>query len=447
MPDTYPERSDGGGVEPAARRAPRSVAETGLPFLFLVELLVKIMFLRGQITLPALSSHVKLGANVLEPLLTFMRAEKLCEARRDGSSGTDADLSYQLGDQGRLRAADYLRRNAYSGPAPVNLADYSNQVLAQSVAHMHVTRERVMREFRDVVASTAVLDQLGAAMNSGRALFFHGPAGSGKSYLAERLNGLLSGAIALPHAVMVDGEVLPFLDPMLHTLSGEAPPADPRWVRALRPAVLTGGELTLDMLDLQFDPGARLYQAPPHLKANNGIFIIDDLGRQRCSPGELMNRWIVPMARHIDFLSLHTGYKFAVPFDVIVVFSSNLAPQELADDSFLRRIGYKIHVGPLSAYHYLAVFRSTCAQLGINFDESAYACLLHLHDLHKRPLLACYPRDILAQICDKARYDDLPAQLTPEVLQWAWNNYFGSDDILASTHTGSATVQHKGEAK
>ena len=447
MPDTYPERSDGGGIEPAAKRAPRNVTETGLPFLFLVELLVKILFQRGQITLPALSSHVKLGAGVLEPLLTFMRSEKLCEARRDGISGTDADLSYQLGDLGRLRAAEYIRRNAYSGPAPVNLADYSNQVLAQSVAHMHVTRDNVMREFREVVASTTVLDQLGAAMNSGRALFFHGPAGSGKSYLAERLNGLLSGSIALPHAVMVDGEVLPFLDPMLHTLTNDTPPPDQRWVRAQRPAVLTGGELTLDMLDLQFDPGARLYQAPLHLKANNGIFIIDDLGRQRCSPVELMNRWIVPMARHIDYLTLHTGYKFPVPFDVIVVFSSNLAPQHLADDSFLRRIGYKIHVGPLSAYHYLAVFRNTCAQLGINFDEASYACLLHMHSLSQRPLLACYPRDILAQVCDKARYEDCPAQLEPEVLQWAWNNYFGSDDNFAGTHTGSATVQHKGEAK
>ena len=289
---------------------------------------------------------------------------------------------------------------------------------------------------------------LGAAMNSGRALFFHGPAGSGKSYLAERLNGLLSGAIALPHAVMVDGEVLPFLDPMLHTLSRGGPvPSDPRWVRAERPAVLTGGELTLDMLDLQFDQGNRLYQAPPHLKANNGIFIIDDLGRQRCSPVELMNRWIVPMARHIDYLSLHTGYKFPVPFDVIVVFSSNLAPQHLADDSFLRRIGYKIHVGPLSAYHYLAVFRSTCAQLGINFDEASYTYLLHLHSQYGRPLLACYPRDILAQVCDQARYEDHAAQLNPEVLFWAWQNYFGSDDDLASTHNGPAAVQHKGEAK
>ena len=160
-----------------------------------------------------------------------------------------------------------------------------------------------------------------------------------------------------------------------------------------------------------------------------------------------MNRWIVPMARHIDYLSLHTGYKFPVPFDVIVVFSSNLAPQQLADDSFLRRIGYKIHVGALSAYHYLAVFRSTCAQLGINFDEASYTYLLHLHSQYGRPLLACYPRDILAQICDQARYEDHAAQLSPEVLFWAWKNYFGSDDDLASTHNGPVAVQHKGEAK
>ena len=425
MPDTYPEEPANGSIMPAAMRAPRTVAETGLPFLFLVELLVKVMFLRGQISLPALSAHVKLGASVLEPLLTFMRAEKLCEVQRTGYSGTDADQQYHLGDQGRLRAADYLRRNAYSGPAPVTLADYSAQVLAQSVARMQVTRETVLQQFHTVVASAAVLDQLGAAMNSGRALLLHGPAGSGKTYLAERLHGLLSGTIALPHAVMVDGEVLPFLDPMLHTLSrGGSVPSDPRWVRAQRPAVLTGGELTLDMLDLQFDQGTRLYQAPLHLKANNGIFIIDDLGRQRCSPVELMNRWIVPMARHIDYLSLHTGYKFPVPFDVIVVFSSNLAPQHLTDDSFLRRIGYKIHVGPLSAYHYLDVFRSTCAQLGINFDAASYAYLLHLHSQYQRPLLACYPRDIVRQIHELAIYEGRPAELDEGALDWAWNNYF-----------------------
>jgi len=448
MPDNYPEAPADGSVMPAAMRAPRNVNDTGLPFLFLVELLMKVIFQRGQISLPALSAHVKLGAGVLEPLLAFMRAEKLCEVQRNGNSGTDADLHYHLVDQGRLRAADYLRRNAYSGPAPVTLADYSAQVQAQSVARMQVTRDIVQRQFAEVVVSPQILDQLGCAMNSGRALFLHGPAGSGKTYLAERLHGLLSGAIALPYAVMVDGEVLPFLDPMLHSLASDAPvPPDPRWIRALRPTVLTGGELTLDMLDLQFDPGSRLYQAPPHLKANNGIFIIDDLGRQRCSPVELMNRWIVPMARRIDYLSLHTGYKFPVPFDVIVVFSSNMAPQHLADDSFLRRIGYKIHVGALNDQQYETVFRHVCQQFGMEFNHAAYDSLLQLHVQHGRQLLACYPRDILAQLCDVARYDSRTPRLEIKTLRWAWDNYFGTADGSDGIQNGPAAVQHEGVSK
>ncbi|MDC8759247.1 ATP-binding protein [Janthinobacterium fluminis] len=422
-----------GDAGPAAARAPASVEETGLPFLFLVELISKVLFLRGQVRLPALSAHLKLSVSVLDPLIAFMRSEKLCEVNRLGGSGTDADLNYQLSDGGRTRAAEYLRRNAYSGPAPVTLADYNAQVAAQSVARMHITRADVAAEFGDLVVAPNVLEQLGAAMNSGRAVFLHGPAGSGKTYLAERLSGLLNGAIALPHAIMIEGEVVPFYDPMVHALVAEEPsedfdrraPQDRRWVRAARPAVLTGGELTLDMLDLQFDPGARLYQAPPHLKANNGIFIIDDLGRQRCSPVELMNRWIVPMARHVDYLSLHTGYKFPVPFDVIVVFSSNFPPEQLADGSFLRRIGYKIHVGAMTPDQYETIFRRVCAYYAMAFDAEVFAYLLHdLHAAEERPLLACYPRDILAQVSDLARYEGREARLDRTVLAWAWNNYF-----------------------
>ena len=418
---------------PASVRAPRSVEETGLPFLFLIELIVKVLFLRGQVSLPALSAHLKLSVSVLTPLIAFMRSEKLCEVSRLGGSGTDADLTYQLSDAGRLRAAEYMRRNAYSGAAPVTLADYSAQVAAQSVAHMHVRRADVAAEFGDLVVGDGVLDQIGAAMNSGRALFLHGPAGSGKTYLAERLAGLLKGSIALPHAIMIEGEVVPFYDPMVHrAVAVEAVDGfdrrgvrDERWIRATRPAVLTGGELTLDMLDLQFDPGARLYQAPPHLKANNGIFIIDDLGRQRCSPVELMNRWIVPMARHLDYLSLHTGYKFPVPFDVIVAFSSNFPPEQLADGSFLRRIGYKIHVGALAPAQYETIFRRVCAHYAIAFDADAFAYLLgELHAKDERPLLACYPRDILAQVSDLARYEHRAARLDRAALAWAWNNYF-----------------------
>jgi hypothetical protein len=202
-------------------------------------------------------------------------------------------------------------------------------------------------------------------------------------------------------------------------------PRDLRWPRSQRPAVLTGGELTLEMLDLRFDPASRLYLAPPHLKANGGIFIIDDLGRQRCTPGELMNRWIVPMDRRLDYLTLQNGYKFPVPFDMAVVFSSNLTPDALDDAAFLRRLGYKIHVGPLNAAQYESVFRQQCVALGIAWQAESFRYLRdQLHARQQQPLMACHPRDLLGQVCDLARYEGRSPQLSPEVLDWAWKNYF-----------------------
>jgi hypothetical protein len=416
--------------------APRTVDETGLPFLFLVELVSKVLFLRGQVRLTELSAHLKLTAGVLDALIIFMRAEKLCEVGRRGGSGTDADLTYNLTDIGRARAAELLNRNGYAGPAPVTLATYHAQVEAQSVAQMRVTREHMENAFNGIVVNRTVMKQLGAAMNSRRAIFVHGPAGSGKTYLAERLVGLLKGNIFVPYAILVDGEVVQVYDPTVHRAADSAPeesmdafhkhmPIDARWVLSKRPAVLTGGELTIDMLDLRFDPATRFYQAPPHLKANNGIFVIDDLGRQRCSAVELMNRWIVPMDRHVDFLSLHTGHKFLVPFDVIVVFSSNFPPEQLADGSFLRRLGYKIHVGTLAEAQYKSIFQKACEQYEIPYSEDAFKYLLQEHH-HKegRPLLACYPRDILTQIRDLALYEGGSPSLDKQGLDWAWNNYF-----------------------
>ncbi|WP_229262400.1 ATP-binding protein [Duganella guangzhouensis] len=422
---------------PAEARAPRTTDETGLPFLFLVELLSKVLFQRGQVRLPELASHLKLSISVITPLVTHLRSEKLCEVTRSGGSGTDADLTYHLTEAGMQRAVACLNRNSYAGPAPVTLANYVAQVEAQSVRHLHVTREDVQASFHDVVASPQVLDQMGAAMNSGRAIFIYGLAGSGKTYLAERLCGLLHGAVAVPYAIMIDGEVVPFYDPVQHRpLAGAAAPADEggdllrtldaRWVRGLqRPTALTGGELTLEMLDLRFDPNTRLYQAPPHLKANNGIFIIDDLGRQRCSPLELMNRWIVPMDRGVDYLSLHTGLVFQVPFDVVVVFSSNFLPERLSDGAFLRRLGYKIEVPPHPPAEYELLFRQACAQYGIAFDAAAFHYLLTgLHAKDETPLLACYPRDLIRQVRDLARYESTPPTLNQRALDWAWHNYF-----------------------
>ncbi len=422
---------------PADARAPRSVEETGLSFLFLTELVLKVLFQRGQVRLPELAVHIKLSISVITPLVTFLRNEKLCEVTRSGHSGTDADLTYHLTDAGALRATACLNRNAYAGPAPVTLAAYVAQVNVQSVRNLHVTRADVMQAYRDVVASPLVLDQMGAAMNSGRAIFIYGQAGSGKTFLAERLCGLLHGSIAVPYAIMIDAEVVPFYDPVQHQPAAElaaereAEPErhrtlDARWVRGVqRPAALTGGELTLEMLDLRFDSNTRLYQAPPHLKANNGIFIIDDLGRQRCSPLELMNRWIVPMDRGVDYLSLHTGLVFQVPFDVVVVFSSNFLPERLSDGAFLRRLGYKIEVPPQTQAEYEQLFRQACAQYGMEFDVDAFAYLLSEHHAKdETPLLACYPRDLVRQVRDLARYENTTPRVDRRALDWAWTNYF-----------------------
>lgn len=418
-----------------AKRAPHSPEETGLPFLFLVELVTKVLFLRGQIRLLDLSAHLKLGASVIDPIIAFIRAEKLCEVARRGGSNTDADLTFTLTETGRRRAAEFLNRSAYAGPAPIALSDYCSQVEAQSVAHMHVVREDIAREFEGIVVKPAVLEQFGAAMNSGRAIFIHGPAGSGKTFLAGRLSGLLKGHIWVPYAVLVDGEVVQIHDPAVHheapgdtrqaSILDKRDAPDPRWVRCKRPAVLTGGELTLTMLELQFDPGTRYYQAPPHLKANNGIFIIDDLGRQRCSPAELINRWIVPLDRRIDHLALHTGHKFTVPFDVVVVFSSNFPPDQLADGAFLRRMGYKILVGEQAESAYERIFRQACERCGVPYSDDAFRYLLtQWHAKEGRALLACYPHDIVSQVRDLARYEGTAPVLNARVLDWAWKNYF-----------------------
>jgi hypothetical protein len=276
-------------------------------------------------------------------------------------------------------------------------------------------------------------------MNSRRALLLYGLAGSGKTHLAERLPDVLSGAIAVPHALMVDGEAIAIFDPVAHRPlheqadggagfdRGSAP--DMRWVRGLRrPASLAGGELTLDALDLCFDPHTRMYGAPPHLKSNNGIVIIDDLGRQKCPPDALMNRWIVPLDRGVDYLTLHTGRSFEVPFDVIVVFSSNFVPQRLSDSAFLRRLGYKIEVPPASPSEYAQLFRQACAEADVAFTDDVFDYLLDCHRCRGVPLLACYPRDLVRQMRDVARYEGRAEELSRQTLDWAWNNYFAVGD-------------------
>jgi DNA-binding PadR family transcriptional regulator len=421
---------------PPLPRAPQRVEDTGLDIAFLVELLTKILYMRGQLRLPDLAAHSKLSPGLLEPVLTFMRSERLCEMARRGE--TDGTMAYSLSDLGRARAGDFLQRSQYAGPAPVTLESYVKQVQKQSITDMGVTREKLHQAFSGIVIKEQLRNQFGAAMNSGRAIFVYGPAGSGKTYTAERLVGLLSGNVAVPYAIEVDNEIIQVFDPMVHepvnvektgaSLLDLGKTDDVRWVLCRRPVVLTGAELTLSMVDLEFDRRSHFYQAPPQVKANNGLFIVDDLGRQLVSPQDLMNRWIVPLDRHVDYLALHTGKKFMVPFDVIVVFSSNLKPSKLADEAFLRRLGYKIYVGPLDEAEYRGIFMQVCEQTKIPFSEEGYRYLVgELHQKHEKPLLACLPRDILCQVRDIARFDGVKPELTRELLDWAWGNYFARD--------------------
>lgn len=432
-------------AEPANLRyapaLPANIEDTGLGFAFLVDLLLKIMFLGGQLRLKDLSARSKLPAAVIDPLLVFLRGERLCQVPQRGAA--DVDIAYALTELGRLRAEDALKKSQYVGPAPVTHASYLAQVAAQSVHGMGITREMLLQTFDGIVIEAATLDVFGAALNSGRAIFVFGPSGSGKTFITEKLAGALQGHVYVPHAILVDGEVIQILDPLVHQPVDNAPRKivsldrmechDGRWVLCHRPVVLTGSELTLRMLDMDFDPTTRLYNAPPQVKANNGLCIVDDLGRQLVAPRELMNRWIVALDRRMDYMALHTGHKFPMPFDVIVIFSTNLNPAELADEAFMRRLSYKIHLGALDEAQYGAVVRQACERHGVVFSAAGLEYLIReCHQREQRPLLACVPWDIVGQIRDRAVYEGGEPDLSPARLRWAWDNYFPRPPLTAA---------------
>jgi hypothetical protein len=323
----------------------------------------------------------------------------------------------------------------------VTLPEYMTQVHEQSQGLAPVRAERLQQAMTGMVMEPARLPTLGAALNSGKAIYLYGDSGVGKTMLAEHMVKALEGHIWIPHAVYVDGEVIQVFDPIVHRRVPVAAlperglardlAADGRWVRAERPVVMAGGELTLETLDLAYDAHTRVHVAPPQMKANNGIFVIDDLGRQRVSAHALMDRWIVPLDRHLDYLRLQTGAKFAVPFDVRVVFSSNMAPDQLVDAAFARRLGYKIHLVAMDAASYRSVVAQACEKTGVPPDAAAIDHLVNnLHPRDAQPYLPCVPFDVISKIADRARYLEQPARMTPELLNWAWHTYFGADTCV-----------------
>ena len=424
---------------------PKSLRETGLERQLVVELIAKLMFVGGKTHLSVLTTRLRLSINVLREVLDFMVTEQMAEVAWRGES--DVDVQYQLTGAGKQRAGAFLERCAYVGAAPVTLDAYRAMVARQSwqAQEQRVATDDLAAVLGGAHAGPGMLDVVGAALHSGRSLLLYGPPGSGKSTLALQLGQLLHGLVAVPYAIVAGQDIIQLYDPAQHL-----PPApqhvsharqalerrstDIRWVLCQRPVIHVGAELDAGMLELRQDASGGCYQAPAHVRANNGMLIVDDLGRQRLGAPELLTRLMQPLARGVDQLSLPGGVHIGVPFDSALVLATNLAPGELLDAALLRRIGYKVRVGPLADSAYRALFRQQCRVAGIAFDELALNYLMQqLHGAQGRPLLASYPHELLARIADFAGFAGSDAQLTVASVEQAWNSLFASCDMPAAS--------------
>ena len=412
---------------------PKSVRETGLERSLIVELVAKSMFAIGKMHLPVLTGKLRLSINVLREVLGFMLAEQLVEVASRGDS--DLDVNYQLTGNGKLRAADFLARCRYAGAAPVTLQAYREMVLRQSSRHQmssRVNAAQIAAAFAEDSIDPAVRDLVGAALQSSHSMLLYGPSGSGKTQLARTLGQLQQGAVAVPHAILVDQDIVLVYDPLLH-LAPTTPArqgedrrsSDARWALCRRPLIQVGAELSADMLDLRYDATGGVYHAPPHFMANNGMLLVDDLGRQRMPGADLLNRWSAPLDTGADHLTLVGGHKIGVPFDVTLVFATNLAPHLLLDDSLMRRVAWKIEVGALAEAHYRALFRRQCRLTRIACEDAVLDHLITcLHPSSGRALLASYPRELLGRIADFASFAGVQPRLTVPALEQAWTSMF-----------------------
>jgi len=417
-----------------APEAPETVEETGIRHAILEDLALKILCVAGPLSLRELSDHIRLRFSVVNELLRRLRTEQLCEV-----TGMHANIpQVAITSAGRSRALELLSLNHYTGSAPVSLESYVRRVQQQSVRNTEIHPPDVQRALSHLVIDPKTMRKLGAALNSGTSIFLHGPSGTGKTSIATALSSVMSlDQIWVPYAIEVDGQIIAVHDPNVHPKVSEAetPTTDPRWVLCHRPAVLVGGELTIDMLELQLNPVAKYYTAPAQMKANNGVLIIDDFGRQRIRPEELLNRWVVPLDRRIDFLTLAGGRKVEIPFEMFVVFATNLDPATLVDAAFLRRIQTKVHVGAITNHEFHEIFRGVCKPLELECEPNVIDELIDVikNKLHE-PLRACHPRDIVNQIRWAARYEQKEIKLDREAVFSAVEAYFGTSSEGVDTY-------------
>jgi len=424
---------------------PTTIAETGLGMGFLTDLILKVVYFHGNITGQQLSEVIKLPfMGVIDKVLEFLKLEEYVDIIGSQGGFSERSFQYVLAGKGRLKIHEVLDRSQYAGPAPVPLDEYIAMVNRQAVGEMVVDSRTVRAAFSNLVINDHMLDKIGPAANSARSLFLYGPPGNGKTTIAEGIANMLGGYVLIPYTVEIDGQIIKMFDPLNHRPvelpAPAAPPTNPafggapaqalrlpdrRWVLCQRPQVVVGGELIMEQLELIFDPIAKVYEAPYQLKANGGLFLIDDFGRQKCRPQDLLNRWIVPLEKKVDYLALQTGKKLQMPFDVLIVFSTNLSPKDLVDDAFLRRIRHKLEVPNPTPDEFREIFKIVCKAKKIPYSDDGLRYLIQEHYLKvRRDLRACHPRDLCDQMLDEAKYRGIAPIMTRELIDRACEAYF-----------------------
>lgn len=426
-------------ANPFMPRFPSKWEDLGLPLPFLFESVLRTIYNRGQLTGGELATELAVPFPTLAPILPAMRKQTLIDIVGQRGSSGDASFVYELKPpKGAAAAQDALSKSSYVGPLPVPFEDYVEAVMAQSVRKMVVTRRSIQKAFEDLVITDDVFNEIGPAVNSAASIFFFGYPGNGKTSIAERITRLMGDAIFIPHAVEANGQIIKVFDPILHTVIEEEQASegidnvlrkstnfDQRFVKVRRPTIVVGGELTMPMLDLKFNQVGKFYEAPLQMKANGGIFMIDDFGRQQLRAMDLLNRWIVPLEKRYDYLTTVAGTKIEVPFDELLIFSTNLDPHQLADEAFLRRIKYKIEIRDPDESQFRRIWELVCKGRRVEFDEEGVDYLIEKwYRPTKRPFRMCQPRDLLDQMISIAKYNMERVNFSPDLIDAAGLTYF-----------------------
>jgi predicted ATPase with chaperone activity len=418
----------------------RTVEDTGLNMVTISDLAIKVMYFGGVMTGAKVADIIKLPfVGIVDQAINFLKKEKMIEVQSQSGVG-EAAFTYVITSKGTEKAREALERTQYAGPAPVTYDQYITAIKAQTARRAVATPDLMKKALGHLVISEKMYGKVGPAVNSGKSIFLYGPPGNGKTTISEAVGRVILGNdIWIPYCFDVDGQIIRVFDSINHEVieaaeSNEAPgqrttqtgvKRDPRWVRIRRPVIMVGGELLLEGLDLIYDPVNKFYEAPFQLKANGGMFLIDDFGRQQVRPRDLLNRWIVPLEKGSDFLALATGRKIEIPFSVLIVFSTNLDPADLVDEAFLRRIRHKIEVGNPSLEEFQEIFKRACEAKRVPYDDRGFAYLVQeWYTKQDRPFRSVHPRDLLDQMLDICRYMQRPPQMNKELLDRACEAYF-----------------------